>query len=187
MTPVLRPFLYLDHNATTPLAAEARQAMMPHLDGQFGNPSSLHRHGQRARVAVEEAREQVAALLGSDPNQVVFVSGGTEADNLALRGVMGVRAARESRRHLLVSAVEHPAVLDTAQALAAQGFELELIPTDADGRVDPREVERRLRPDTALVSVMAANHEVGTLQPVRSIARLLHGRGIVFHVDAVQA
>lgn len=179
--------VYLDHNASTPLAPEAREAMLPFLDGAFGNPSSPHRAGQEARSAVERAREEVAELAGAPAEAVLFVSGGTEADNLALRGVMEAARARGPGAHLLVSAVEHPAVLGTADDLAADGFEVERIPVDGCGRVAPAEIERRLRPGTVLVSVMLANHEVGTVQPVESIARILRPRGVLLHVDAVQA
>jgi len=181
------PAIYLDHNASTPLVPEAREAMLRLLDPVFGNPSSLHRAGQAARAAVEEARDQVAALTGAPAESVVFVSGGTEADNLALRGIMEASRARGSGIHLLVSAVEHPAVLGTAEALSEAGFQIGVIPADAQGRIDPSEVERRLRPDTALVSIMLANHEVGAVQPIRGIAALLRARRIALHVDAVQA
>ena len=157
------------------------------LEAPPGNPSSTHRSGQEARAVVEEARQQIASEAGASPEEVVFVSGGTEADNLALRGVMAARSLREGRRHLLVSAVEHPAVLETAHSLAHSGYDVDIVPVDGGGRVDPAVLEQRLRPDTALVSIMAANHETGTLQPVASIARLLKPRGITFHVDAVQA
>ena len=178
--------IYLDHNATTPLAPEAREAMLPFLDGRTGNPSSLHRAGQAARGAMEEAREQVGVLAGAPGESVIFVSSGTEADNLALRGVMHASKRLGAGTHLLVSAVEHPAVLRTAQALGEDGFQVEVVPVDACGRVDPAEVERRLRPDTRLVSVMLANNEVGTVQPVQAIARAVRSRGALLHVDAVQ-
>jgi cysteine desulfurase len=181
------PPIYLDYNASAPLAPEARQAMLRCFDPAYGNPSSLHRAGQAARVAVEEARDEIAAFAGAPAESVVFVSGGTEADNLALRGIMEASRSRGAGTHLLVSAVEHPAVLLTAQALSEGGFQVGVIPVDAQGRVDPRDVEKRLRPDTALVSVMLANHEVGTVQPARAIADLLKPRRIALHVDAVQA
>ncbi len=179
--------IYLDHNATAPLAAEAREAVLRCLEAPPGNPSSTHRSGQEARAVVEEARQQIASEAGASPEEVVFVSGGTEADNLALRGVMTARSLRDGRRHLLVSAVEHPAVLETAHSLAESGYEVDVVPVDGSGRVDPAALEQRLRPDTAMVSIMAANHETGILQPVTSIARLLRPRGITFHIDAVQA
>ena len=161
--------------------------MLRCLDAPPGNPSSTHRSGQEARSVVEEARQQIATVADASPEEVVFVSGGTEADNLALRGVMAARSLRDGRRHLLVSAVEHPAVLETAHALAESGYEVDVVPVDSGGRVDPAALEQRLRADTAMVSIMAANHETGTLQPVSSIARLLKPRGITFHIDAVQA
>ncbi len=181
------PVVYLDHNATTPLAPEAREAILASLESADGNPSSLHAAGQRARAVVEQAREEIAAVAGAPADGVIFVSGGTEADNLALRGVMEAARAQRRGAHLLVSAVEHPAVLGTAAALAEQGFEAEVVPVDSCGRVDLEELQRRLRPSTSLVSIMLANHEVGTLQPVREIAALLQRRGVLLHVDAVQA
>ncbi len=187
MPPPTAARIYLDHNATAPLAAEAREAVLRCLEAPPGNPSSTHRSGQEARAVVEEARQQIASEAGASPEEVVFVSGGTEADNLALRGVMTARSLRDGRRHLLVSAVEHPAVLETAHSLAESGYEVDVVPVDGSGRVDPAALEQRLRPDTAMVSIMAANHETGIFQPVTSIARLLRPRGITFHIDAVQA
>ncbi len=177
--------VYLDHASTTPVAPEVLDAMLPYLAGSYGNPSSLHSVGAAARAAVEEAREYVAAALGADADEIVFTSGGTEADNLAVKGVC--LAARGERRHVLVSAVEHHAVLDAALWLRTQGFEVELVPADGCGQVSPEAVRERIRPDTALVSVMLANNEVGTIQPVRQIAAACRELGVPMHSDAVQA
>jgi cysteine desulfurase len=161
--------------------------MEPWLGARFGNPSSLHVRGRAARMALEGAREQVAALIGADPGEIVFTSGATEADNCAVRG--GAWAMREDggRRHVLVSAIEHPAVLRSAEWLAREGFEIEIVPVPPDGVVDPAEIRARLRPDTALVSLMAVNNELGTRQPVAEAAALAHEVGALFHCDAVQA
>ena len=180
--------IYLDHAATTPLDPRVAEAMQPFYAEAFGNPSSQHMWGQRAEAAVEDSREKVARALGCRPEEVVFTSGGSESDNLAVRGAALAARARRGADHLLVSPIEHPAVLATARALAADfGFTLELLPVDAFGRVDPDEVARRLRPTTALVSVMYASNEIGTIEPIAAIGRACRERGVVFHSDAVQA
>ncbi|MBK6762703.1 MAG: cysteine desulfurase [Micrococcales bacterium] len=173
---------YLDHAATTPLRPQAREAMLRQW-GEVGNPSSLHTAGRRARRVVEEAREQIAALIGAKPAAVIFTSGGTEADNLAIKGLARVG----DRRRVLVSAIEHHAVLDPAVALADEGFVVDRIPVDRWGRVDPEVLAAMLDDDVALVAVMWANNEVGTIQPVADIARVCRTRGVPFHCDAVQA
>lgn len=177
--------IYLDYNATTPVAPEVLEAMLPFLRDRFGNASSVHWEGQVAKQAVDDAREAVAALLGVEPREIVFTSGGTEADNLAVQGVARQYARRG--RHILVSAIEHPAVLEAAKALRYEGFDVELIPVTADGVVDLDRFREMLRPDTVLVSVMAANNETGVVQPVEAIGTLCREREIFFHVDAVQA
>jgi cysteine desulfurase len=174
--------IYLDHNATTPLAPEVREAMLPHLGALPGNASSVHWFGQRARRAVDRARQQVAALINADPQEIVFCSGGTEADNLALGGVLRLR-----RGKLVISAIEHPAVLEAAQAQRRAGAEVELVPVDASARVDPDAVADAVDEATRLVSVMLANNDVGTIQPVQQIAERLRGQGALLHSDAVQA
>ena len=173
---------YLDHAATTPLRPQALAAMQAQW-GQVGNPSSLHTAGRQARRVVEESREQIAALIGAKPADVIFTSGGTEADNLAVKGL----ARNSQRRRVLVSAVEHHAVLDPANALAEEGKIVELIPVDALGRVDVSALEQMLDDDVALVAIMWANNEVGTIQPVAEVAGLCAARGVPFHTDAVQA
>lgn len=175
--------IYLDHNATTPLAPEVRAAMLPALDELFGNPSSIHEAGRLARNALDAARRQVAALVGVHARQVTFTGGGTEANNLALRGV----AARRGSGRILVSAAEHSAVLGPARDLARKGFTVEELPVDASGRVDPDAVADRLGPDVILVSVMLANNETGVIQDVPRIAQLVRAAGAVMHTDAVQA
>jgi len=182
------PRIYLDHAATTPLDPRVAEAMQPYFSEAFGNPSSQHGWGQRAEAAVEDSREKVARALGCRPEEVVFTSGGSESDNLAVRGAALAARARRGADHLLVSPIEHPAVLATARALAADfGFTLELLPVDALGHVDPDDVTRRLRPTTALVSVMYASNEIGTIEPIAAIGRLCRERGVLFHSDAVQA
>ena len=178
--------IYLDHAATTPLRPEALEAMLPHLVGAFGNPSSAHALGRAARNALDEAREQLAADLGGSAREVVLTSGGTEANNLAVKGAAWAGKARGNR--IVVSAVEHHAVGHTAEHLAKWGFEIASAPVDGAGRVDPAAVEDLLDERTVLVAVMLANNEVGTIQPVRAIAdRVRSRRGIHLHVDAVQA
>jgi cysteine desulfurase len=177
---------YLDANATSPLRAEARAALLALLDDPDGNASSVHRDGQRARAAVERGRAQVAALLGADSWDLVLTGSGTESNNLAIYGA--ALAAPAARRRLVTTGFEHPSVLEPLRDLARRGFELVTVSPDARGRIDPGEVLAAADPDrTALVSVMFANHEVGTLQPIAAIASGLAGRGVVFHSDAAQA
>lgn len=177
--------IYLDHNATTPLAPEVLEAMLPFLREQFGNPSSTHRFGRFAAAAVAEARGRVADLIGARPEEIVFTGCATEANNLALLGTAGALAGIP-RHHLMVSAVEHPAVLAPALQLQRQGWQVTVLPVDGDGRVDPADVARALSPQTTLVSVMHANNEVGTIQPIEEIAEVVRGRGALLHSDAAQ-
>lgn len=176
---------YLDHYAATPVIAEAAGAMAPYLDDRFGNPSSLHRWGDAAREAVEEAREGVASLLGADPAEIIFTSGGTEANNTAIKGI--ALAARKKGNHVIVSEIEHFSVLHAARTLEKLGFEVTEVEVDRDGVVDPAAVSQVLRPDTVLISVMTANGEIGTVQPVKEIAAVAGREGIAFHSDAVAA
>jgi len=181
--------VYADHASTTPVAPEVREAMLPFLAGAFGNASSVHRRGEAAREAVEEARGAVARLIGSLPEEIVFTASASEANNLALKGVLTALepAARRDRRRLVVSALEHPSVLETARHLAARGVPLTVVPPGPDGVVDPELVAHALGDDVALVSVMWVNNEVGTIQPIRQIAALAHAAGALVHCDAVQA
>jgi cysteine desulfurase len=175
--------IYLDYNATTPIAPEVFEAMLPWLREHHGNPGSTHASGRRAARAVAEARASVAALIGADPTEIVFTGCATEADNLAVLGVAGASGGR----HLVVSAIEHPAVLEPALELRRRGWGLTVLPVDSTGRVDPVAVAAALRTDTALVSVMHANNEVGTIQPVAEIAAITRARGVILHTDAAQS
>ncbi len=174
--------VYLDHNASTAVHPEVLEAMLPYFSDQFGNPSSIHGFGREARDGVEAARERVAHFLRVGKDEIVFTSGGTESDNAAVKGI----AAARGRGHIVTSAVEHHAVLRSVQALEKGGFEATYVPVDGHGMVDPDDVRRALRPDTIVVSIMHANSEVGTIQPVGAIGRLTREREIPFHVDAVQ-
>lgn len=179
---------YLDHAATTPLREDALAAMLPFLREAYGNPSSLHGPGRRARVAVDRARERVASVIGAEPGEIVFTSGGTEADNAALRGPLAGAVRRlTGRPGLVTSAVEHEAVLQTAEALAADGLPVAVLPPDADGRLDPARLGAAVGEETGLVSAMLVNNEVGTVNPVREIAEAAHTAGALVHTDAVQA
>jgi cysteine desulfurase len=178
--------IYLDFNASTPMAPEVIAAMKPFLDSAYGNPSSLHWAGIPAREAVEKARSQVAGLLGCDATEIVFTSGGTEANNHAIKGVFFSR--REVRtRHIITSRIEHPAVLEPCRFLQKLGTEVSHLPVDRYGMVDPDEVRRAIRPGTILISVMHANNEVGSIQPIEEIARIARRHGILCHTDAAQS
>ncbi|PYO36207.1 MAG: cysteine desulfurase NifS [Candidatus Rokuibacteriota bacterium] len=174
--------VYLDHNASTPVHPEVVEAMLPYFAERFGNPSSVHAFGREAREGLETAREQIAHFLRVGKEEIVFTSGGTESDNMAVKGV----AMARGRGHIITSRIEHHAVLRTCESLETLGFEVTYLPVDGHGMVDPDEVRRHLRPDTILVSVMHANSEVGTLEPVREIGHVARERGVPFHVDAVQ-
>ncbi|MBN2361613.1 MAG: cysteine desulfurase [Deltaproteobacteria bacterium] len=176
--------IYLDHNATTPLHPQVLEAMLPYLQQHFGNPSSSHPLGRRAHAAVERAREQVAALLGSEPDEIFFTSGGTEANNLAIRGAL---AAAGGRRGVVTSAVEHPATARPCDLLEERGCAVTRLPVEASGQLPPAAAGPALRDDTALVTVMLAQNETGTLLPVAALAKLAHQRGALMHTDAAQA
>lgn len=175
--------IYLDNNATTPLAPEVRQAMAPCLDQIFGNPSSGHRFGEAADSAVGKAREQVATLLQCRPNRVVFTSGGTESNNLAIHSAV---TANPDRRHIITSTVEHASVLSPLAFYQGKGYEVEYLPVDSQGRLAASVVEAAIRADTALVTLMAANNETGVVWPLGAIGRICRARGVLFHTDAVQ-
>jgi cysteine desulfurase len=177
--------IYLDHNATTPLLPEVLECMLPYLREHFGNPSSGHAYGRRAHDAVERARKQVADLLGCTLDEIVFSSGGTESNNLAIRGVM---AARPERRHVITSVIEHPAVANPCNHLERNGYEVTRVAVDGRGQVSTRQVVSKLRDDTALVTIMHANNEVGTIQPIQRIAKDARARGgVLVHSDAAQS
>lgn len=177
--------IYLDHNATTPIRPEVLSAMLPYLTEEYGNAGSIHGFGQNAREAVEQARVSVAALVGARAADIMFTSGGTESNNHAILGA--VAAASGSAKHVITSAIEHVAVLDPCKFLAANGAELTILPVDRQGLVNPEDVRAALRPETSLISIMLANNEIGTIQPIEEIGKIAREKGIAFHVDAVQA
>jgi len=177
--------IYLDHSATTPIRKEVIEAMHPYFSDVFGNASNIHAVGQKARKNLEDARKKIAGIIGADFTEIYFTSGGTESDNLAIQGV--TRAYKGGKGHLITSLVEHPAVLNTCRYLERKGIEVDYLPVDADGLVDPAAVQTALRPETLLVSIMLANNEVGTLQPIQEIGEITKAQGIPFHTDAVQA
>jgi cysteine desulfurase len=177
--------IYLDHNATTPVDPRVLEAMRPYLTEAFGNPSSLHWFGQQARAALDEARAQVAGLIGASPNEIVFTGSGTEADNMALRGVAA--ATREPRRTIVHSVLEHHAVLNTGKALAEEGWLVETVRAGQDGLVDLADLQAKVDEKTALVAVMLANNETGVVQPVAEVVRIAHAKGALVLCDAVQA
>jgi cysteine desulfurase len=174
--------VYLDHNASTPVHPEVVAAMLPYFSDVYGNPSSVHGFGRDARAAVDAARERIASFLRVRPDELVFTSGGTESDNFGLKGL----ALARGRGHVITSTIEHHAVLRSAQALEAQGFAATYLPVDQYGMIDPDDVRRALRPDTVAISIMHANSEVGTIQPVAAVGALAREAGVPFHVDAVQ-
>jgi cysteine desulfurase len=176
--------VYLDHSATSPVLPEVREAMLPYLEGIFGNPSSLHDWGEPSREAMDKAREQVAGLIGtSEPDEVIFTSSGTESNNLAIKGIA---AAQQTKgKHIIISAIEHFSVMNSARTLEKSGFQLTMIPVDKNGLVNPDDVRNSIRPDTVLVSIMHANGEVGTIEPIQEISKITREKKIIFHTDAV--
>ncbi len=176
--------IYLDNNATTQVAPEVLEAMMPCYLETFGNASSVHWYGQEAKALIDRARQQVAALLGAEPNEIVFTSGGTESDNLAIRGVLG---AVTGSKHIIASRIEHHAVLHTCQVLQKEGVNVTFVPVDPQGFIDPADVEKALTPETVLISIMHSNNEIGTIQAIQEIGKIARERDIYFHTDAVQA
>jgi cysteine desulfurase NifS len=176
--------IYLDYNATTPIAKEVADVMAPYLYSFFGNPSSSHAFGVKARMAVEKARQQVTEAINCQPNEIIFTSGGTESNNTAIRGY--AIANRKKGQHIITSQIEHPAVLEVCRYLETQGFSVTYLPVDRFGMVDPQDLERAIRHDTLLVSIMHANNEVGTIQPISELTEITHRHGAVFHTDAAQ-
>ncbi|MFZ2812566.1 MAG: cysteine desulfurase family protein, partial [Thermovirgaceae bacterium] len=177
--------VYMDHSATTAVDRGVLEAMLPFFSEEYGNPNSLHAWGRRARKAVNEAREKVAALIGADASEVIFTGGGSEADNLAIKGSTSMR--KDKGRHVITTAIEHHAVMDAFGWLDKQGFDVTVLPVDDKALVSVTELEKAIRPDTILFSMMFANNEVGTIQPVAEAAKICRDRGILFHVDGVQA
>ena len=180
--------IYADHAATTAVSPAALEAMLPYFTSGYGNPSSLYAFGQQAKSDLEEARATVARCLNAQPEEIYFTSGGTEADNWALRGVAELTALKGKKGgHIITTAIEHHAILHTAQWLEKQGYEVTYLPVDGEGRVDPAVVEAAIRPDTILISVMAANNEIGTIEPIAEIGAIARAHKVLFHTDAVQA
>jgi cysteine desulfurase len=177
--------VYLDHYAASPVLPEVREAMLPFLNGYFGNPSSLHSWGDSAREALEEAREKVAQLIGGNPEEIIFTSNGTESNNLAIKGISA--GSRKKGNHIVVSAIEHFSVLNAARTLEKQGYEVSLVPVDGYGRVDLDALREAIDTDTTLISIMTANGEVGTLQPIKEIAEIAAEKEVPVHTDAVAA
>jgi cysteine desulfurase len=180
-------YIYLDHAATTPVDERVVAAMLPYFTERFGNPSSIHQAGRAALEALDDARETVAAVLGASRKEIIFTGGGSEADNLAIKGVALARREAGKGKHVITSAIEHHAVLHAVEQLEAFGFEATLLPVDHDGLVRPDDLRAALRPDTALVSIMYANNEIGTIQPLPELGAICRERGVPFHTDAVQA
>jgi cysteine desulfurase len=176
--------IYLDYNATTPLRAEALDAMLPYLQGDFGNPSSVHWAGRRAKQGLEDARERIAAFLHARPTEILFTSGGTESNNLALRGVI---SARTKEAHVITTAIEHSSILEPLRLLATEGVAVTTLPVDQEGRVQVEDVQAAFQPGTVLVSLSLANHEIGAIQPIAELSQVVREHGVLLHVDAVQA
>src|SRR5271167_666309 len=179
--------IYLDYNATTPVAPAVLEAMLPYFSDDFGNASSIHTFGQRARAAVETARERVAALLQARPQEIIFTSGGTESDNHALFGVVRSLLGAQPAAHIITTSVEHEAILNTSQALEKEGIALTYLPVSRDGLIDPEHLRKAIRPETVLITVMHANNDLGTIQPLEEIGRIAAEHDIYFHTDAVQS
>ncbi|MBN1484273.1 MAG: cysteine desulfurase [Chloroflexia bacterium] len=179
--------VYLDHAATTPIRPEVLEAMRPYIEEHFGNPLSLHRYGEKPRQALEEARERVAALIGAQAHEIYFTASGSESNNMAVKGVALMARSKNKGQHVVISAIEHQSVLYTAETLGKLGFEISQVPVDEQGRVDPQGVEEALRDDTVLVSIMLANNEIGSIQPLTEIAERVRARNIPLHSDAVAA
>jgi len=175
--------VYLDHAATTPVSAEVMQAMYPYFSEIYANPSSLHAPGARAQEGLKQGREQVAHLLGADPSEIIFTSSGTESDNLAIKGV----AAQHKGGHIITTIIEHPAVLETCKYLGKQGFDSTYLPVDKHGLIKPDDVEQAIKDDTILISVMHANNEIGTIEPLKEITSVAHKHDILVHTDAIQS
>lgn len=176
--------IYLDHAATTPVAPAVLEAMLPYFTEKFGNPSTLYFYGREAKQAIEDAREKVAAIIGAKPQEIIFTGGGSESDNYAIKGVAFANEAKG--KHIITSAIEHHAVFDACKFLESRGFEVTYLPVDEYGLVNPDDVARAVRPDTILITVMHANNEVGTIEPIAEISRIAREKGVYFHTDAVQ-
>ena len=179
--------VYLDNSATTRVDPRVTEAMLPYFSERYGNPNSLHRLGREAREAVDAARAKVAALINAEPTDIIFTGAGSEADNLAIKGAAWALRERGKGNHIITSAIEHHAILDTVKWLGKMGFEYTILPVDSRGMVSPEELEKAIRPDTILATIMAANNEIGTIQPVRALGEVCRAHGVMFHTDGVQA
>ncbi len=177
--------IYLDHNATTPLHPEVLEAMLPYFKEKFGNASSIYGFGRDAKVALEDAREKTAEIIGASSSEIFFTSGGTESDNLAIKGT--AFANRKKGKHIITSKIEHHAILESCKFLEKEGFEVTYLPVDSQGKVDPEDLRKAIRDDTTLVSIMYANNEVGIIQPIEKLCKIAREKGVYFHTDAVQA
>ncbi|AUG57548.1 cysteine desulfurase NifS [Acetivibrio saccincola] len=180
-----RKTIYFDHAATTPVSSEVLEKMLPYLKGNFGNPSSIYFLGRESKKAIEEAREKVANAIGANPREIFFTGSGTEADNWAIKGV--AYSNRNKGNHIITTSIEHHAVLHACHYLESDGFEVTYLPVDENGLVSPEDVLKEIKPGTILISVMFANNEIGTIQPIKEIGKIAKDRGIIFHTDAVQA
>ena len=180
-----RKTIYFDHAATTPVSSEVLEKMLPYLKGNFGNPSSIYFLGRESKKAIEEAREKVANAIGANPREIFFTGSGTEADNWAIKGV--AYSNRNKGNHIITTSIEHHAVLHACRYLESDGFEVTYLPVDENGLVSPEDVLKEIKPGTILISVMFANNEIGTIQPIKEIGKIAKDRGIIFHTDAVQA
>lgn len=182
-----KPVIYLDHAATTYVKPEVFEAMKPYFVEEYGNASSLYSVGRSNRKAVEEARATIARCLGvNEPGEIYFTGSGTEADNWAIKGSV-LAARKKGGKHVITSAIEHPAIMETCRFLKKEGFDVTYLPVDSEGFVDPADVEKAIRPDTIIVSIMYANNEIGTIQPIKAIGEVTRKHGVLFHCDAVQA
>ncbi|KRT34549.1 cysteine desulfurase NifS [Acetomicrobium hydrogeniformans ATCC BAA-1850] len=178
-------FVYLDHSATTPVDQKVLEAMLPFFSMDFGNPNSLHAWGRKARQAVDQARDEVSRLINAEPSEIIFTGGGSEADNIAIKGV--ALAKKDKGRHIITSAIEHHAVLDTCKWLEKEGFDITILPVDEYGTIRPEELRKAIRPDTILVTIHFANNEIGTVQPIEQLGNICREQDVLFHTDAVQA
>lgn len=179
--------VYLDNSATTRVDPRVTEAMIPYFSEKYGNPNSLHKFGREARAAVDKARAQLASLINANPTDIVFTGAGSEADNLAIKGTAWALKEKGKGNHIITSAIEHHAVLDTVRWLGKMGFEYTILPVDSKGMISPADLEAAIRPETILVTIMYANNEIGTIQPVNALGEICHKHGVMFHVDGVQA
>ncbi|MEG1602916.1 MAG: cysteine desulfurase NifS [Cloacibacillus sp.] len=179
--------VYLDNSATTKVDPRVREAMIPYFSEKYGNPNSLHKFGRESRAAIDKARGQVASLINAKPTDIVFTGAGSEADNLAIKGAAWALKEKGKGNHIITTAIEHHAILDTVKWLGKMGFEYTILPVDDKGMVDPKELEAAIRPDTILASIMFANNEIGTIQPIKELGEICRKHGVMFHTDAVQA